>query len=111
MSHDDFDIESLAAYLHVRPEQVVRLAERGKLPGRRIGGNWKFSQAEIHQWWEKRIEASDDEELATVESVLQRSHADELPSFSLADMVPEGAIAIPLEARTRSSVISAMLKS
>jgi PTS system nitrogen regulatory IIA component len=110
MAHDDFDVESLADYLHVRPEQVVRLAERGKLPGRRIGGSWKFSQAEIHQWWENRIEASDDEELANVESVLQRSHANELPSFSLADMLPDGAIAIPLDARTRSSVISAMVR-
>ena len=36
MSADDFDIDSLAAYLHLTPQQVARLADRGKLPGRKV---------------------------------------------------------------------------
>ena len=35
-------IESLAQYLHLNPEQVAKLAERGKLPGRRIAGRTLF---------------------------------------------------------------------
>src|SRR5262245_44772467 len=106
MPNEDFDVESLADYLRVRPEQIARLAERGKLPGRRIGGNWRFSQAEIHHWWEDRIGVSGDEELAEVELALQRSEK----AFSLGDMLPEAAIAVPLEARTRSSVITGMIR-
>ena len=110
MSHEDFDVDRLAGYIHLRPEQVVRLAERGKLPGRRIAGQWKFSRGEIHQWWEDRIGGSDDEELAEVENVLQGpAAAPDLP-FSLANMLPTSAVALSLEARTRSSVISAMVK-
>jgi len=41
------------------PDQVKKMAERNKLPGRRIGGQWRFSQPEIHQWFEERIGASD----------------------------------------------------
>lgn len=110
MSYEDFDIDSLSDYLHLNPDQVMRLAERGKLPGRRISGQWRFSRAEIHHWWEERIGASDDEELAQAESVLQRAGTREFAQFSLAQMLPENAIAIPLEARTRQSVISAMVK-
>ena len=55
MSDDDFDIESLAAYLHLATTQVAKLADRGKLPGRRIGGTWRFSRAEVHHWLEERI--------------------------------------------------------
>jgi PTS system nitrogen regulatory IIA component len=72
MAHEDFDIDSLAKFLHLMPNQVQKMAERGKLPGRKISGQWKFSQAEVHHWLEERIGASDEEELAEVEDVLDR---------------------------------------
>src|SRR5688572_29854763 len=110
MANEDFDVDRLAEYIHLRADQVVRLAERGKLPGRRIAGQWKFSQGEIHQWWEEQIGGSDDDELARVESVLQRTDSVEPVGFSLADLLPASAVALPLEARTRNSVITAMVR-
>ena len=38
MSANDFDIHTLARYLHLAPQQVAKLADRGKLPGRKVGG-------------------------------------------------------------------------
>ena len=73
MANDDFDVASLAAYLHLSPQQVSRLADRGKLPGRKIGGQWKFAPADIHHWLEDRIGLSDEEELVQVEGVLERA--------------------------------------
>ncbi|MEX2187210.1 MAG: helix-turn-helix domain-containing protein, partial [Pirellulales bacterium] len=52
MADEDFDVDRLAAYLHRMPADVAKLAERGKLPGRRVGGAWRFSAAEIHHWME-----------------------------------------------------------
>lgn len=108
MAHDDFDIQSLADYLHLEVGKVTRLAERGQIPGRRQGGVWRFSPAEIHQWLEERIGVSDETELARVEGALDR--ADTSASVSLAAMLPLEAIAIPLEARTRASVIASMVE-
>ena len=71
MSDDDFDLERLAAYLHLDPAQVARLADRGKLPGRKVQGDWRFARAEIHQWLESRIGLSDDDELVQMESILR----------------------------------------
>ena len=73
MAEDDFGIESLAAYLHLDPAQVVRLAERGKLPGRKVGGQWRFAQPVIHHWLEERIGLSSDEELEQMEGVLRKA--------------------------------------
>jgi PTS system nitrogen regulatory IIA component len=110
MPDDDFDIESLAAYLHLGAAQVQKLAERGKLPGRRVAGNWRFARGEIHHWLEERIGLSADDELLRVEGALQRSAGefDEGPP-SIAAMLPLEAIEIPLEARTRNSVITSMV--
>ena len=111
MTQDDFDIERLAVYLHLTPTQVSRMAERGRLPGRKISGQWRFSHAEIHHWLEERIGASDEQALVTVEDVLQRAEipADGEP-VSLSSMLPIESIALPLTSRTRNSVIRDMVQ-
>ena len=106
----DFDLDSLARYLHVTPAQVQKMAERGTLPGRKVGGGWRFPRAEIYHWLEARIGAADDEDLAVVEGVLDRAQAhEEEPRVSIAGLIPASAIALPLAARTKSSVITAMV--
>jgi excisionase family DNA binding protein len=40
----------LAGLLQVDEEQVVELAERGELPGRRVGEEWRFSREAILAW-------------------------------------------------------------
>ena len=110
MSDDDFDIDSLADYLHLASAQVAKLADRGKLPGRRIGGAWRFSRAEVHHWLEERIGVSDADELARVEGALDRmASAMAEPAVCLAEMLPLEAIEVPLSARTRNSVITRMV--
>lgn len=110
MAADDFDVDSLAGYLHLNPLQIRRMADRGRLPGRKIGGDWRFSEAEIHHWLEDTIGASDDDaELARVEGVLQQADADK-EDVCIAEMLPLEAIAVPLNARTRTSAISRMVE-
>ncbi|MEX2111845.1 MAG: PTS sugar transporter subunit IIA [Pirellulales bacterium] len=110
MADDDFGIESLAAYLHLDPAQVVKLAERGKLPGRKVGGQWRFAQPVIHHWLEERMGLSSDEELEQMEGVLRKAAGEEAPhTIGIADMLPRQAIAVPLEARTRGSAITTLV--
>jgi PTS system nitrogen regulatory IIA component len=110
MPEDDFDIERLAAYLHLEATQVAKLADRGQLPGRKICGAWRFSAAEIHHWLEERIGLSDAEELARVEQALDRStRADAGKTISITELLPLSAIEIPVAARTRDSVIRSMV--
>src|SRR6266478_5779807 len=39
-----------AALLRLPKEEVVRLAQSGKLPGRRIGKSWRFSRVLLLAW-------------------------------------------------------------
>jgi nitrogen PTS system EIIA component len=110
MADDDFDLESLATYLHLSTAQVAKLAERGQLPGRRVAGAWRFSPAEVHHWLEERIGVSDSVELLRVEGALDRhATADAETPVSIAEMLPAAAIEVPLAARTRNSVITRMV--
>ena len=111
MPYGDFDVNSLARYLHLAPQQVVKLAERGKLPGRKVAGQWRFAKPDIHHWFEHRIGLCDEVELLEVEAVLQRSAPPENQhEIRIAEMLPIEAIAVPLCARTRNSVIDSMVE-
>lgn len=109
MAGEDFDIDSLAVYLHLLPQQVSKLADRGELPGRKVAGDWRFSEAEIHQWMESRMGLLGEAELAQVEDAMERrAEAAGETTLSIAQMLHESAIATPLEARSRGKVITAM---
>ena len=107
MSARDYTIDELANYLHVTPQQVVKMASRDQLPGRRINGQWKFSHSDIHHWFEDRIGESKAADLPHYDKLLRKAdkHVDVLQWDEL--FVPE-AIAKPLTARTRNSVIRDM---
>lgn len=108
MSNEDFSVDSLAAYLHLSPSQVSRLAEREQIPGRKVAGQWRFAAADVHHWLEHRLGLLEEQPLAHVESVLDRSApAGEAPVL-IAELLPVEAIAVPLAVRTRRSVIDSM---
>jgi PTS system nitrogen regulatory IIA component len=111
MAEDDFDLQRLATYLHLTPTQVARLAERDKLPGRKVQGQWRFAQAEIHHWLENRIGLSDEEELQQVEAILRPAVGHRSTPRAIFEMLPLAAIEIPLLAKTRNSVITSMTEA
>jgi len=106
---DDFDLEGLAVHLHLELAKVRRMAERGKIPGRRQNGGWRFNAAEIHHWLEARIVESDQDEATRIEGALARDRqtADEAGITIDALLAPE-AVALPLMARTKAAVINGM---
>ncbi|QDT03613.1 putative fructose-like phosphotransferase system subunit EIIA [Rubripirellula lacrimiformis] len=104
---EDLDVAQLAAYLHLLPDQVSKMAMRGRLPGRKVGGEWRFSEAEIHHWLEEQIGVSDREELEKVQDVLDRADPQAVDR-PIHEMCSIDSIEIPLNARTRGSVIRSM---
>ena len=47
---DVLTLEGVAELLEVEPELVAALAEKGELPGRRIGSEWRFARAAVLAW-------------------------------------------------------------
>jgi excisionase family DNA binding protein len=42
--------DQAARFLQIEPGVVVELAEAGKLPGRKLGKEWRFSRAALVAW-------------------------------------------------------------
>ena len=111
MSQEDFNTDDLATYLHLTPMQVMRLASRGKIPGRKVGGEWRFPRAEIHHWLEDRIGISDESELLQVESVLETDRTVQSDTVQIAEILKPDLIFPALPSRTKLKVIDRFCKN
>jgi excisionase family DNA binding protein len=47
-------IAQLAAWLQVEPEAIAELADDGELPGRKLGGEWRFAREAVLAWLANR---------------------------------------------------------
>ena len=47
-------VAEVAAYLRVNRFTVYRLAERGKLPGVKVGDLWRFKAGDLATWLERQ---------------------------------------------------------
>ncbi|NND98182.1 MAG: PTS transporter subunit EIIA [Pirellulaceae bacterium] len=104
---EDLDVARLAEYLHVTPDKVNHMAMRGRIPARKVGGEWRFNEAEIHHWLEDRIGASDMDELDKVQKVVNRVASDSVER-PISGLCTIETTCVPLNARTRGSVIRSM---
>lgn len=43
-------VSEVAAYLKIAESTVYRLVKEGRLPGRKVGGAWRFSRQELEKW-------------------------------------------------------------
>jgi excisionase family DNA binding protein len=49
-SSEVLTLSEAAAYLRVADDEVLRLANLQELPGRQIGGEWRFLKAGLQDW-------------------------------------------------------------
>jgi excisionase family DNA binding protein len=45
-----FTLEEAANYLKLSSETIVRIAQQGRIPGRRIEDTWRFLKSAIDDW-------------------------------------------------------------
>ena len=45
---DVLTVEEVAEYLRIHPYTVRRLARTGKLPGFKVGGQWRFNRSQMN---------------------------------------------------------------
>ena len=43
-------LQEVAHYLQVSVSTVYKLAQSGKLPGRKVGGRWRFARKTVEAW-------------------------------------------------------------
>jgi excisionase family DNA binding protein len=52
-------VDELSEYLHVHRTTIYRLLKEGKLPGFRVGSDWRFNLEEIERWQRDQMNGAD----------------------------------------------------
>ena len=108
MSHEVFSLDELAQHLGRDRREIEKLANRGRLPGRKVDSAWQFHQPEITRWLEKEMREYTPAELRVLErSQKSEEVCDSLPVSSI--LHPE-TVQVPLEARTRRSTLESLVE-
>ena len=52
MNQEDqvMNVKEVSEYLRLAESTVYKLASEGKLPGRKVGGTWRFSRKGLEDW-------------------------------------------------------------
>ncbi len=108
MSHAFISIEELAERLGRDRREVEKLANRGRIPGRKVGGVWQFHPTEVRHWVEQEMRAYSEPELAALE-VAQRTEgsAEETPVIKRLSLE---TVQVPLPGRTKPSVLESLVE-
>src|SRR4051812_31362427 len=100
MGSDTMNLEQVARYLRRDAREVVKLVDRGGLPGRKVGGTWRFYTSEVNDWLEARLPDCSDAELRHLEQ-----QPVEPTEPLITGLLHEACVAVPLRAATRSSLL------
>src|SRR3974377_1272336 len=107
MENETMDLQQLAAYLHRDVREVSKLANRGYLPGKKVGGQWRFASSEINYWIETQMHAFTEAELTALE---KREGRESLVAEPLVTtLLAESTVAVPLAAATKASVLKELV--
>lgn len=49
-----FDLDELTRYLNVPKSTLYKLAQRGGVPGQKVGKQWRFHKGAIDEWLNKQ---------------------------------------------------------
>jgi PTS system nitrogen regulatory IIA component len=108
MENEIMDLDQLASYLQRDARELNKMANRGYLPGQKVGGQWRFASAEINHWIETQMHAYTEQELTALEAGTGHGNRDRVPL--IATLLSESVMAVPLRASTRDSVLRELVK-
>ncbi|ADG68221.1 phosphoenolpyruvate-dependent sugar phosphotransferase system EIIA 2 [Planctopirus limnophila DSM 3776] len=108
MSRDWYSLDELARHLGRDRREIEKLVNRGRIPGRKVAGDWQFHPTEITHWLEQEMREYTDRELA----IIEQSHrtVEHATASPIAVLLSRETIQVPLEARTKRSVLESMLE-
>jgi PTS system nitrogen regulatory IIA component len=100
------DLLELASFLGRDARELGKLANRGQLPGRKIGGEWRFTAIEVQNWVEREMRGWDENELRGIDRPCPTAGYTPL----IATLMPLECIDLNFEARTKPSAIRKLVE-
>lgn len=112
MPYRSMSLEEFAKHVAMDVREVRRLADRGKLPGHKIGGQWRFNRARVTEWLQQEMHTLDEARLIAVERAMSDAGVDDVDDSGMVmtDLIDLDGVDVAFPARTRASVLRELVK-
>lgn len=61
MASDIMTLEEVAEYLRLKPQTIYTWAQEKKIPGAKLGKEWRFKKSIIDEWYLRHIDEKFDD--------------------------------------------------
>jgi len=96
-------LEEFARLVGLDPREVQHEADQGELPGRKVGGQWRFNRIQAHDWIDRHLLTLDEQRLCALDRTITRST--ETNATFVTDLMGVESIDLNLRASTKASVL------
>lgn len=107
MPYRNMSLDDFAKYVGMDARDVKRLADHGKLPGQKIGGEWRFNRARVTEWLQQEMHTLGEDRLIALERGIRSSSglSTESDELTVTDLIGLEGIDPALPAKTKASVL------
>ncbi len=106
MPYRNMTLGELARHIGMDARTLRRWAEKGKLPGQMVGGEWRFNRAHMLDWLQRELHSLDDEHIRNLERAMREEGDHRLIEAYL----PTEAVEMNLPAKSRASVLRELVR-
>lgn len=106
MPFQNLTLQELAKRLGIDARELQRLADRGSLPGHRVGGAWRFNQAQLLDWLQREMHGLHPAHQRNIERAMSEGDSSAVFNTRLA----LEAVDMRLRARTKPSVLRELVR-
>ncbi len=112
MPYQSMSLEDFAKHVSMDMRDVRRLAERDKLPGRKVGGQWRFNRARVTEWLQQEMPSLSESRLIALERSMGEAAGDGKGGARsvVTGLIGIEGIEIALHAKTKTSVLRELVK-
>ncbi|HNQ21554.1 MAG TPA: PTS sugar transporter subunit IIA [Phycisphaerae bacterium] len=112
MPYRSMSLEDFARHVGMDARDVQRLADRGKLPAQKVGGQWRFNRARVTEWLQQEMPSLAEDRLIAIERSmgcgLEGAPADDCTFVT--DLLGMEGIELALPANTKASLLRELVK-
>ena len=105
MPYRNMSLEEFAAHVGMDARKVRKLADRGRLPGRKISGEWRFNRVRVTEWLQQEMPTLHEQRLIEVERAMGSGDASDDRALLVTDLIGVEGIDLQLPAKTKGSVL------
>ncbi len=108
MPYRTMSLEDFARLIGMDPRQVQREADHGQLPGRKVGGRWRFNRVQVHDWLQDHMLTLDQTRLREIDHAMGRA-PDSCP-INATGLIGVEAIELFMQGKTKTSVLRELVE-